>query len=146
MKPKELKVDFSKFVGKEVWWTGSFQNKETELWETYMLFSDGTVAYFPDKDADEDPKTLEHGLDVLKQHLVDHMPYAVNVVKLQNLMDNSAQFEANKTATQARREHLAAQGVPVAAPGELQGPTPTQEVKAIEETVADATIPPAVQP
>lgn len=79
-------MDFSKFVGKKVLWTGSFLNDDSSLMETYILFDGGVVGFFPEIGSDEPPQVLENGLDVLKQHLDKHRKWANNVLDLANLL------------------------------------------------------------
>lgn len=101
-------MDFKQFVGKECVWSGEFYEEETGFTHSYLLFKDGAVALFPDKDdIDTEPTILVCGLDVLHDHLKTALPEAQNIIKLSSILlpELAKKAEAPQETTLELREN-----------------------------------------
>lgn len=129
-------MDFSKVVGAQLLWSGAFVNPESGFKDTYTLFSDGQVVFFPDKESDQEPVVLDDGLDVLKQLVGEHWKFATAIFDLNGLLQRGL---GDKNATDLYRKSLAENGVQAAPKGTLQTETPSPRIMVIDDIVTPAT-------
>lgn len=79
-------MDFKKFVGKTIVWSGEFKDEEGYT-NQYVLFDDKTGVVLPDPDRVDEPRILDDAVEVLTEEAATNIEQAQNVIKLKKLLD-----------------------------------------------------------
>lgn len=80
-------MDFKQLVGKQLVWSGTFPDAESDEINEYILFDNGSVVKLANEGSGEPSMLLDHGLDVLNHHLSTAKPFADNVLALVAILE-----------------------------------------------------------